>query len=86
MRGGTVSGIEDLQPYFDGDSAPSRLVVQAAGIRHVLGFVPAPHGTHWKSVAATSSSTTFVAAAGSSGSNCAVRLYTLTTSGHHGEP
>ena len=66
-----------LQPYF-GSSAPSRLVVQAAGTRHVLGFVPAPHGTHWESVAATGSSTTFVAAAGSRGSNCAIRLYTLT--------
>ncbi len=67
-----------LQPYFGGDSAPSRLVVQAAGTRHVLGFVPAPHGTHWESVAATGSRTTFVAAAGSRGSNCAIRLYTLT--------
>jgi len=62
-----------LQPYFGGCSAPSRLVVQAAGTRHVLGFVPARHGTHWESVAATGSSTTFVAAAGSHGSNCALR-------------
>jgi hypothetical protein len=67
-----------LQPYFGGDSAPSRLVVQAAGTRHVLGFVPAPHGTRWESVAATGSSTTFVAAAGSRGSNCTIRFYTLT--------
>jgi hypothetical protein len=67
-----------LQPYFGGDSAPSRVVVQAAGTRHVLGFVPAPHGTHWESVAATGSSTAFLAAAGSRGSNCAIRLYTLT--------
>jgi hypothetical protein len=63
-----------LQPYFGGDSAPSRLVVQAAGTPHVLGFVPAPHGTRWESVAATGSSTTFVAAAGSRGSNCAIQI------------
>ena len=66
-----------LQPY-SGGSAVSRLVVQAAGTRHVLGFVSAPRGTRWESVAATGSSTIFVAAAGSSGRDCAVRLYTLT--------
>lgn len=67
-----------VQPYFGGGGAPSRLVVQAAGTRHVEGSVSAPHGTYWESVAATGSSTTFVAAAGSRGSNCAARLYTLT--------
>lgn len=65
-----------VQPYYGGD--PSRLVVQAAGTRHVEGSVAAPHGTSWESVAATGNSTTFVAAAGSRGSNCTARLYTLT--------
>jgi hypothetical protein len=69
-----------VQPYFGGGSAPSRLVVQAAGTRHVEGSVPAPRGTSWESVAATGTSTTFVAAAGSGGRNCAARLYALTLS------
>lgn len=67
-----------LQPYYGGNYASSRLVVQAAGTRHVLGFVSAPHGMHWESVAATGSSTSFVAAAGSAGRGCAVQLYALT--------
>jgi hypothetical protein len=66
-----------LLPYYGGNV--SKLAVQAAGTRHVIGQVPAPHGTSWASVAATGTSTTFVAAATTSGtSHCVTMFYTLT--------
>jgi hypothetical protein len=63
-------------PYYG--TATAKLVVQAAGTQHVEAFVSPPRGTQWEAVAATGSSTTFVAAATSD--YCTTRLYTLTLS------
>jgi hypothetical protein len=57
----------------------ARLVVQAAGTRNVQSKINPPRGTIWRSVAATGSGTTFVAAADDT-RHCVTSIYILTLS------
>lgn len=68
-----------VQLPYDG-AGTAKLVVQAAGTRHVTGTLSPPAGTRWAAVTATGNSTTFVAAA-TNERRCVTSLYGITLSG-----